>query len=240
MKIKILTMGLVCLFLISCAQKFNETQAEDVIKSSLELTEKDSLQIIGISMETKEVAIVKFELNEVQISSKMRKYDTGWQLDEVQNELGMWIPAENLIQAFSQSEKQKNTMKEITIIATAIVDYIIDRGTAPTQNGAYDENSDFYTALCPFYLKSIPVKDSWGNNFLVYCGTAANGKYGIADCRSDDSVVVSLGRDGKKEVWKFDADSPEAGLFLITNSDDYDKDLIMWNGSWIRAPKFEE
>ena len=115
--------------------------------------------------------IVKFKLNEVQISSKMRKYDKGWQLDEIQNDLGMWIPAERLTQSFSHYERQKNTMKDITIIATGITDHVTDHGLSPAQDGVYDESSQFYKAIVPYYLKSMPIKDKWGNNYVV-CSVA--------------------------------------------------------------------
>jgi len=237
MRTKILALGFIFLFLYGCAQKFDEIQAKAIIEKSFELTGKDSVEILGISMEEKDIAIVKFNLNEVQISSKMRKYDTGWQLDEIQNELGMWIPAENLTKFFSQPEKQKIAMLDITVISTGIADFVIDNGITPKQEGIYSEDSDFYIALSPFYLKELPIKDPWGNNYRVYCSSAGNGIYGISGCVSDDFIVVSYGRDGEKETWEFDAASPEAGIFIVRDSDDFDKDIVMWNGSWIRAPR---
>jgi len=235
MRNKILVLGLVCLLFMCCTKKFDEVQAKDVIKSAFELTEKDTLEIIGISMESKDLAIVKIKLNDAQVSSKMRKYDKGWQLDEVQNELGMWIPADTITRFFSQPEKQKDAMKNIIIISTAIADFVTDNGQAPTQDGTYDENSSFYTSLCPFYLKSLPIKDPWGNNYRIYCGKAGNGQYGISGCVSDDFIVVSYGKDGKKEIWEFNVSSPEAGIFVVNTDDDLNKDLVMWNGSWVRG-----
>lgn len=237
MKNKILALGLVCLFFMFCAQKVNEDQAEEIIRAAFELTEKDTVEILGISMETKKEAIVKFNLNEVQISSKMRRYDTGWQLDEIQNDFGMWVPAENLAKMFSQPEKQKATMRDMASISTALADYITDNGIAPEQEGAYSEESDFYSSLSPFYIKILPIKDSWGNNFMVYCGEVCNGIYGATGCGRDDFIVVSYGRDGQKEDWEYNTADPNAGLFIIESADDFDKDLVVWNGSWIRAPR---
>ena len=99
---KILSLLFVCLMIIDCRPKFNDTKAADVIRKSFELNEVGSLEIIGISMETKEIAIVKFKINEAQLSSKMRRYDTGWQLDKIQDELGNWVPAEKVISLFRQ------------------------------------------------------------------------------------------------------------------------------------------
>jgi len=228
----------ICLIFLNCGPKFNDAAATAVIQEAFELTEGDSLEILGISMESKEVAIVKFKLNEVQISSKMRKYDKGWQLDEVQNDLGMWVPAENITKLYSQPEKQKIAIIDISVISTGLADYVTDSDMmTPKQDGIYDENSEFYLALSPFYVIELPVKDPWGNNYRVYCGTAGNGKFGITNCANDDFIVVSYGRDGEKESWEFDPSSPEEGLFILKNANDFDKDLVQWNGSWIRAPR---
>lgn len=135
------------------------------------------------------------------------------------------------------NEREKNTMKDIVTITTALADFISDDGVLPKQDGAYDENSELCKVLSPFYVKVLPIKDTWGNNFRVYCGEACNGKYGISRCGADDFVVVSYGRDGKKEDFEFISYNPGAGLFEIESVDDFDKDLIMWNGSWVRAPR---
>ncbi len=137
-----------------------------------------------------------------------------------------------------QKIKQKDTMKDIATITTGIADYVTDHGVAPKQDGTYDENSEFYNSLYLYYLKVVPIYDGWGNNIRVYCGGACNGIYkGISGCTSDDVVVVSYGRDGKKEDWEFDLKNPAAGLYLPETLDDFDKDIVMWNGSWIRAPE---
>ncbi|MGD8535903.1 MAG: hypothetical protein PVF66_08645 [Candidatus Aminicenantes bacterium] len=133
-------------------------------------------------------------------------------------------------------EKQKYTMMDIGTIASALVDYVSDHGVLPQQDGTYDEDSEFYRALCPFYVKVLPVTDSWGHKYRVYCGETINGKYGISGCAGDDFMAVSFGQDGKEEDWEFDASNPGAGLYEIESAEDFDKDLIMWNGSWIRAP----
>ena len=129
------------------------------------------------------------------------------------------------------------TMKEITIITTALADYITDMGVAPEQDGTYDENTEFCKALTPFYVRNLPIYDGWGNKYIVYCREACNGKYGISGCTSDDIVVISYGRDGKKEDWEFVPNDPAAGLYTLETLDDFDKDIVMWNGSWVRAPR---
>jgi tetratricopeptide (TPR) repeat protein len=137
----------------------------------------------------------------------------------------------------SEKERLKQTTEDMFKIATAIADYITDNGKAPTQNGIYSKNSGLYNSLSPFYIKNLPIKDLWGNNYLVYCGKACNGQYGISGCGEDDFVVVSYGPDRKKEDWKFDFKNPKAGLYIFGNTDHFAKDLILWNRSWIRAPR---
>jgi len=135
-----------------------------------------------------------------------------------------------------QKAKQKSTMKDITVISTAIADYITDNGIAPApQAGTYTATSPIYTGLCPFYIKVLPITDQWGTIFNVWCGTTI---YGITDPGADDFVVASFGRGGIQETsWSFIATSPDAGLLVVNKGEHFERDLVMWNGSWIRAPR---
>ena len=142
----------------------------------------------------------------------------------------------NIVTA-TQKAKHNTTMAEIAGISTAIESYLIDNGTVPDQDGGYDTGSSFYDALSPSYVIDLPIYDPWGNNILVYCGTACDGKYGVTGSGMDDFIVVSLGRDGIMEDWEFDENAPESGLFVLTGMDDFNKDIVMWNGSWIRATR---
>jgi len=140
-----------------------------------------------------------------------------------------------------QKAKQKSTMKDITVISTAITDYITDNGIAPTQSGIYTGGDAFYMSLSPFYIKVLPVTDQWGTSFNIWCGMAA-GKYGITDPGLDDFLVSSFGRDkaegGGSVTWGgFSIMDPESGLFVVKSGVDFEYDLIMWNGSWICAPR---
>jgi len=142
-----------------------------------------------------------------------------------------------LVSCTQKFEKTQTAMTEILTITTAIVDFITDNGTCPTQNGTYSKGDSFYSSLSPFYLKEFPAKDPWGNNYRVYCGEACDGNYGISESAGDDFVMVSYGRDGERESWEFDPSNPEGGIFVAKDAWDLDKDLVMWNGSWIRAPR---
>jgi len=55
--------------------------------------------------------------------------------------------------------KQKSSMKDITSISTALADYVTDNGSTSDQDGTYQASSAFYTAICPFYIRVLPVTD---------------------------------------------------------------------------------
>jgi len=122
-------------------------------------------------------------------------------------------------------------------MSTAITDYVTDNGVTPVQSGTYTASSAFYTALSPFYIKVLPLTDQWRTNFNAYCGIAVDGNYGITGAAGDDFLVSSYGRAGTVESFTFSATSPEARLEVIRQSSDFNKDLVMWNDSWIRAPR---
>jgi len=137
-----------------------------------------------------------------------------------------------------QKAKQKSTMKDIVVISTAIADHVTDAGVTPTSpSGPYLPASDFYKALSPFYVKVLPVTDQWGNSFQAWCGIAADGIYGVGDVAGDDFLMASFGRDKTQETFNFSTAAPELGLFVISKAEHFNYDLVMWNGSWIRAPR---
>ncbi len=135
-----------------------------------------------------------------------------------------------------QKAKQKSTMKDIVVISTAVTDFVTDNGITPTQDGTYTASAAFYTGLSPFYVKVLPLTDQWGTPYRAYCGTAGN-VYGISGAAADDFVIASYGRAGILESFTFTATDPEAGLYVVSQSAHFNRDLVMWNGSWIRAPR---
>jgi type II secretion system protein G len=135
-----------------------------------------------------------------------------------------------------QKAKQKSTMKDITVISTAMADFVTDNGAAPTQSGPYAAGSAFYTGLSPFYIKVMPINDQWGSPFQVWCGAAAT-QYGVSAPGTDDFLVASFGRNKLQESFSFSDANPELGMFIISTMADFDKDLVQWDGSWIRAPR---
>ena len=145
----------------------------------------------------------------------------------------------NVITAM-QKAKQKSTMNDIVKIATACADYATDNGTAPTDpSGQLTTGHAFTTDLAPFYIKICPVNDSWGEPYEVYTGDSVGGVKGIpaTSVGVDDFLISSYGRNSAVEAFTYSISNPEAGLFTVSSMQDFDKDLVNWNGSWIRAPR---
>ncbi len=137
-----------------------------------------------------------------------------------------------------QKAKQKGTMKDINSIATALTDYVTDKGAAPAHSTALTAGDSMYTALSGFYLKVLPQNDQWGGAFWVWCGSAAENAYtGVTGCGIDDFVVASYGRNKDLDTISFDPLAPSTAYFDINGMADFDLDLVNWDGSWIHAPK---
>jgi type II secretion system protein G len=134
-----------------------------------------------------------------------------------------------------QKAKVRGTQKDISTIATTLVDYVTDKSTPPANSG--DISTTLKSALSPLYLKVLPLKDQWGTNFKVYCGTAVDGNYGLTGSAVDDFLIASYGRAGALESFTYAAATPEAGLYTISTAADFAKDLISLNGSFIRGPR---
>jgi prepilin-type N-terminal cleavage/methylation domain-containing protein len=134
-----------------------------------------------------------------------------------------------------QKAKVRGTQKDLSTIATWIQDYITDKATPFVNNGAV--STAMNTALVPMYTKVLPTKDQWGTAFMIYTGTNVNSNYGLSGAATDDFLVASYGRGGALESWTYNASTPEAGLYTISTSADFDKDLITFNGMFIRSPR---
>jgi general secretion pathway protein G len=144
-----------------------------------------------------------------------------------------------------QKAKQKETMKQITHLATAITDYVTSVGYAPdsgNQSGPIQASGNFLSAISPFFLKVCPITDQWGHPFRVYTGAAVASVYGIPaeDIFADDFLIVSLGRDGEDggdESFTYNTVNPFAGMYQIESIADFDNDLISLDGTWLHAPR---
>lgn len=139
-----------------------------------------------------------------------------------------------------QKAKQKGTMQDMNSIARAVVDHITDHGFAPENNGVLSVSSTFFSALCPFYLKAIPIMDQWGTPFYIYSGSTAIagcGISGLEETGADDFIIISSGRDRQRSGFTYDPQSSSLVYFDITSMVAFNQDLVIWNGTWIHVPK---
>lgn len=140
-----------------------------------------------------------------------------------------------------QKAKQKGTLKDINSIATALTDFVTDKGTAPSgQSGPLIGGSSIYSALNGFYIKVLPVADQWGAPFNIYCQSAAVVSYGhgITESADDEFVIVSYGRDrAAGPAFTYDPQNPATVYFEITGMVSFNQDVANWSGSWIHVPK---
>jgi type II secretion system protein G len=137
-----------------------------------------------------------------------------------------------------QKAKVRSTQKDISTIATCLLDYTTDKSVPPVSAGAITTGGDVQKALSPMYIKLLPVNDQWGTPFQVHTGTAVNGVYTITGAAADDFLVSSWGRDKALESsWHYDSAAPEKGLYTISAMTDFDKDIVNWNGSFVHGPR---
>jgi len=130
---------------------------------------------------------------------------------------------------------QKATIKDISIWARAIEDYLIDHQSAPTNpKGELSIKKQFIIDIAP-YMKYLRFLDWWGNRLSIWIGRN-NPKYGISFLKPTDFVIASFGRDGIKELWKFNPASPQQGWYKVKTLKDFNKDIVLFNGKFIRCP----
>lgn len=229
--------ALVCMTIIilfnGCGSSLTHQEASEVIKTTFHLGESDKVEVIGIAKETDDILLVKFKLNNDEISSKMRRYDKGWQLDEIQNRLGGWMPISTVSSQFDPTLKVKIAVIEISTIAIGLTDYLIDHGKFPYEGNITAE--DLKDALSPFYIRDLPTTDPWGRSYWVLCGKKLNGfAYGVSPEDDDNFLIYSKGSDGNSDKWSYDPSNEFGGLF---DGHDSTRDLVNYNGQFIRAPK---
>lgn len=141
-----------------------------------------------------------------------------------------------------QVGKQIGTMEDMRTIAGACLEYIADNNEAPAaeaQDGPLTEGCAFVKALTEKYLTKCPIKDKWGTPYAVYSGAAVAhfGGFSESMVSRTDFIIVSYGRKGLDEHFVFEPENREAGMFESKSMADFDKNLVNWDGTWIRAPR---
>ncbi len=143
-----------------------------------------------------------------------------------------------------QKAKQKGTVKDINTIATAMMEYVTDKGVAPAGgNGPVQKNTGVVAALEGFYVKVFPINDQWANPFQVYTGNNVSGQWGVSygegvDFGDDEFVVGSFGKDKQYDSTPgYDPEDTTAGLYEVSTMKDFENDIANWNGSLIVGPR---
>ncbi|MDQ1350339.1 MAG: hypothetical protein QG657_640 [Acidobacteriota bacterium] len=120
-----------------------------------------------------------------------------------------------------QKRKEKATMADMKALAMAIDAYIVDHKAAPVGKTL----AEIKGKLEPKYIKEVPMKDAWGNDFQYTHGMAA---------KKAEYAVGSGGRDGVFNGWE------QTECYTVKDISDFDKDLIIANGKFTYCPMMKE
>jgi len=145
-----------------------------------------------------------------------------------------------IFQSAIQKTKQKTTMSDMSELAKSIMSYITDTGSAPTSpDGALEPDSQLVADLTPMQKISFSTRDNWGTPYRVWTGLNVTGVFGIdsAEVGRDDFIIQSLGRDAQDEGFSYDPTDSSNNFYVIQDMNDFSRDLILWNGGWIHAPR---
>ncbi|MCX6563873.1 MAG: hypothetical protein NTU60_09745 [Candidatus Aminicenantes bacterium] len=237
MKIKISILLYFLFYIVNSSSQLSPEAACDLAKKSFKLTDKDRVEVLEISLDSYETGVlrVKYKINDVEVYTRMKKYDKGWQLEGVRTDYGMWLDALWINDLVEQSDNIARAKTEISSLARYLDEYLLDNAALPNQAGSYNKNSLIYKALCPSHAASIPIKDPWGSDYLIFCGTRVNGHYGISGSAAEDYLIISLGRDGKAVYWNYEIEThryPKLTSWMLHDPND---DIINLNRIFIRG-----
>ena len=120
------------------------------------------------------------------------------------------IAIPNLLNAINRG-RQKRSMADMRLIATAVEAYKVDNGIYPPGASSID---DLETAIAPTYLRSVPQNDGWTHPYQVWIGEDGA-----------TFVIVSYGRD------KIEGPTPGGATH------DFDDDIILEDGRFVQWPE---
>lgn len=118
-------------------------------------------------------------------------------------------------------QKQKTTMSNIRSISLAIESYTITHYQAPVGNSL----KEIMPLLVPTHIRSLPLKDGWGNDFLYRHGTNE---------KKDTFALASPGKDGIFKGWE------QRGEYTAIEPADFNNDIINENCFFVFAPKLKK
>ena len=129
------------------------------------------------------------------------------------------IAVPNMLTAV-QKGKQKATMGDMKSISMAIESYIAEHGEAPQGTTL----TELQAKLQPTYIKTLPLKDAWGNDFLY--------RHGTGDKKSE-YAVGSGGKDGIFNGWE------QQGSYIVAGTSHFDNDIILSGGQFTYSPEIK-
>lgn len=119
-----------------------------------------------------------------------------------------------------QKGRQKSTIGDMHTIGMAIESYISDVSSSPVSNGNI-RNSLNNNWFVPFYVKTIPLTDSWGTDF----------QYQSRNNNKENYSVISFGKDKKN------GPNPPTRFYSVTKLSDFNYDIIFSNGQFTQISK---
>jgi len=120
--------------------------------------------------------------------------------------------------------KQKRTMADMRMAATALQAYQVDEGILPVpghQGGAYyavHDLSSLESYLVPLYIQDLPSLDAWGNPI----------QYGVSE-DGEEFVLLSYGSDGESQTEEIPEEAVETAC--------YEDDIIWENDAFVQCPR---
>ena len=133
------------------------------------------------------------------------------------------IAIPNLLTAL-QKGKQKTTMGDMHTLGNAVDSYITDWSMSPVDTGTMRVSID-QTWFRPFYIKTLPNRDGWGNDFDYDA---------VGGAASDDYSIISYGRDGTG-----DGLAASGVYYDVTSMADFSRDIYFSNGQFMYGPEMK-
>ena len=137
-----------------------------------------------------------------------------------------------------QRARQKGTMKDLSVLSGYLMDYTVDRGSAPAWDGsAFTRTSSVYTDLVPLYAKAIPSNDQWGHSYVIYSGSSWSAAWLGMTPSTGSTDDFAVGSPGRNTTFSFDFSSTGASYYTVDAMSDFDNDIISWNGQFVCSPR---
>jgi hypothetical protein len=213
-----------------------DTYVNDFIKSQEKpLTEKDKQElekkvsefknriiVTGVSQSDKDFTVqAEIIIESRKAEFKINDTDKGLVVDSFKPEGGEKIPMsafldglKSVVDMVGTKGKMLATMRDMKSIGVALESYMTDMFLVPQ----VENFSELKDILTPFYIKTLPLKDAWGNEFYYAHGIGS---------QQDIYSVGSAGSDGSFEG--FD----QTGIYTDLEG----KDIIYSNGNFVYLPK---